>query len=84
MQTIQAKVQVGTDRTLQVQLPTDIPAGEYDIVLVLNQTALTPNGVGNGPTAIQKIQALLRESVNPGHSLADELIQERREEAKRE
>lgn len=38
MQTIQAKVQVGTDRTLQVQLPTDVPVGEYEVVLVLNET----------------------------------------------
>ncbi|MGP1385148.1 MAG: hypothetical protein ACTS2F_16410 [Thainema sp.] len=37
MQTIHAKVQVGTDRTLQVQLPNDVPVGEYEVVLVLNE-----------------------------------------------
>jgi hypothetical protein len=85
MQTIQAKVQVGSDRTLQVQLPNDVPAGEYELVLVLNQTAPAPaNSTVEIPPAMQKIQALFRESVEPGRSLADELIQERREEAQRE
>lgn len=87
MQTIQAKVQVGSDRTLQVQLPNDVPAGEYELVLVLNPTTpanANDNGTVEIPPAMQKIQALFRESVEPGRSLADELIQERREEAQRE
>ena len=36
MQTIAAKVKVNADRTLTVQLPADVPLGEYDVVLVLN------------------------------------------------
>ncbi len=39
MQTIEARVQVGPDRTLSMQLPVDVLAGEYEVVLVLNQRA---------------------------------------------
>lgn len=35
MQTIETKVHVGENHTLQVQLPTDVPVGEYKVVLVL-------------------------------------------------
>jgi hypothetical protein len=79
MQTIEAKVQIGDDRRLSMQLPTDVLVGEYEVVLVLNQRIQTAETLGM--TAIQKIQSLLKQSVKPGHSLADELIQERREAA---
>ncbi|MEL6160893.1 MAG: hypothetical protein AAFQ40_06795 [Cyanobacteria bacterium J06623_5] len=82
MQTIQAKIQIGTDRTLQLQLPEDVPTGEYEVILVLNQSSSTIS-----PTelsAIEKIQTLLQQSISPGHSLSDELIQERQEAAKHE
>jgi hypothetical protein len=36
MQPIEAKVRVNADRTVMVQLPADVPMGEYDAVLVLN------------------------------------------------
>lgn len=36
MQTVEAKVEVRADRVMSVQLPTDLPIGEYDVVLVLN------------------------------------------------
>jgi hypothetical protein len=36
MQTVEAKVQVNADRTVTVQLPSDVQMGEYDVVLVLN------------------------------------------------
>lgn len=37
MQTIEARIQIGSDRTLLIQLPADVPTGEYEVVLVLNQ-----------------------------------------------
>jgi hypothetical protein len=37
MQTIEAKVEVKDDRVMSVQLPTNLPIGEYDVVLVLSQ-----------------------------------------------
>ena len=82
MQTIKAQIRVGSDRTISMQLPADVPAGEYEIVLVLNQRLSVAETAK--PSAIQKIQALLKQSMEPGHSLADELIRERREAAERE
>ena len=76
MQTIEGRVQIGHDRRLSMQLPVDIVAGKYEVVLVLNQRAAAVSAGESG--AMQKIQALLKQSVPPGHSLADELIQERR------
>lgn len=38
VRTVTAKVQVNANRTLTVQLPDDIQIGEYEIVLVLNNT----------------------------------------------
>jgi hypothetical protein len=82
MQTIAAKVQVGADRTISVQLPKDYPTGEYEVVVVLNQCIQAD--VAPDMTAIQKIQALLKQSIEPGYSLADELVQERREAERNE
>ena len=80
MQTIKARVQVGSDRRLSLQLPEGISAGEYEIVLVLNQqdSASVSEAETTQPDVLQEIQTLLKQSVEPGHSLADELIQERR------
>jgi hypothetical protein len=82
MQTIETKVRVGSDRTLLVQLPTDVPAGEYDVVLVLNQRS--EDAITSEMPALQEIRAILGRSVEPGHSLADELIEERRIAARNE
>jgi len=82
MQTIHAKVQVGTDRTLQVQLPNDVPAGEYEIVLVLHEAA--PTSHEQPLTAIQRVRDFLAESTETDHSLANDLISDRREENRRE
>jgi hypothetical protein len=76
MQTIEAKVRVGSDRTLSLQLPTDVPTGEYDVVLVLNQR--TEDKSVPDMTALEEIRSILQQSIEPGHSLADELIEERR------
>jgi exosome complex RNA-binding protein Rrp42 (RNase PH superfamily) len=39
MKTIEAKVKVNADRTVTVQLPVDVQAGEYDAVLVLSSSS---------------------------------------------
>jgi hypothetical protein len=39
MRTIEAKVKVNADRTVTVQLPVDVQAGEYDAVLVLSSSS---------------------------------------------
>ncbi len=40
MQTIETSVRVGADRKLLMQLPEAVPAGEYEVVLVLNQRTI--------------------------------------------
>jgi hypothetical protein len=94
VQTIEAKVQIGDDRRLSMQLPTNVSVGEYEVVLVLNQPPRMTETVEIAETvemaemveltALQKIQFLLKQSIQPGQSLADELIQERREAAHNE
>lgn len=83
MQTIKTNVKIGDDRTLSVQLPTDIKTGDYEVVVILNQSLQTreiPETMDMSKmTAVQKIQFLLKQSVEPGYSLADELIRERHE-----
>lgn len=80
MQTIEVRVQVGSDHTLSLQLPEGVPVGDYQIVLVLNQqnSENETESEATQPDVLQEIRALLKPSVAPGHSLADELIQERR------
>ena len=80
MQTIEARVQVGSDRTLSLQLPEGVPEGVYQIVLVLNQqdSAGVLEVEATQTDVLEEIRTLLKQSVAPGHSLADELIQERR------
>jgi hypothetical protein len=91
VQTIEAKVQIGDDRRLSMQLPTNVSVGEYEVVLVLNQPSRKAVEIGGTRidgtvelTALQKIQSLLKQSLQPGQSLADELIKERREAAQNE
>ncbi|MCY7406044.1 MAG: hypothetical protein LH631_01345 [Alkalinema sp. CAN_BIN05] len=83
MKTVETTVKIGADRTLSVQLPTDIAVGEYEVVLILNQS-FQPREIPakiDTPemTAIQKIQSLLKQSIEPGYSFADELVRERHE-----
>lgn len=80
MQTITTQVKVNEDRTLTIQLPVDLPTGDYEIVLVLNNRSEQPAK----PASLQAAQALFRQFVPEGRSLADELIQARREESLRE
>ena len=83
MQTIETTVKIGDDRTLSLQLPTNIAAGEYEVVLILNQSFQAreiPAKIDTSKmTAVQKIQSLLKQSIEPGYSLADELVRERHE-----
>ncbi|MBE9232380.1 hypothetical protein IQ231_12005 [Cuspidothrix issatschenkoi LEGE 03284] len=38
MKTIETVVNVTSERQITVQLPPDIPTGEYDIVIVINES----------------------------------------------
>jgi len=59
-----------------IQLPADMPTGEYEVVLVLNNRSAQ----NTRQSSIQAAQDLLRKYVPAGRSLSDELIQERRAE----
>lgn len=76
MQTIATKVNVSEDHKLTIQLPTNIPAGEYEVVLVFNNSSPQPSV----EALIAEAQALVRQFVPAERSLATELINERREE----
>ncbi len=66
-----------------MQLPEEVPAGEYEVVLVLNRRVEKHNVMSNRTTALSRVRAALRKSVVPGYSLADELIEDRRKESER-
>jgi len=76
MKTIEARVNIDEDRKVTIQLPADMPTGEYEVVLVLNNRSAQ----NARQSSIQAAQDLLRKYVPAGRSLSDELIQERRAE----
>lgn len=76
MKTIEARVNIDEDRKVTIQLPADMPTGEYEVVLVLNNRSAQ----NTRQSSIQAAQDLLRKYVPAGRSLSDELIQERRAE----
>ena len=76
MKTIEARVNINEDRKVTIQLPADMPTGEYEVVLILNNRSAQ----NTRQSSIQAAQDLLRKYVPAGRSLSDELIQERRAE----
>ncbi|BAZ08555.1 hypothetical protein NIES4071_03600 [Calothrix sp. NIES-4071] len=76
MQTIATKVNISEDHKLTIQLPANIPAGEYEVVLVLSNSSPQPSV----QASIAEAQALVRQFVPAERSLVAELIDERREE----
>jgi hypothetical protein len=54
MQTIEAKVEVKDDRVMSVQLPTELPIGEYDVVLVLSQRSASLAGAQEAEEALAR------------------------------
>jgi len=76
MKTIEARVNIDEDRKVTIQLPADMPTGEYEVVLVLNNRSAQ----NTRQSSIQAAQDLLRKYVPAGRSLSNELIQERRAE----
>ena len=51
MQTIGARVQIGNDHKLTLQLPESLPEGEYEVVLVLSTAASSSADVSAQATA---------------------------------
>ncbi|WP_198013579.1 hypothetical protein [Crinalium epipsammum] len=60
-----------------VNFPTDMPVGEYNSVLVMEEQPIQ----SHTPTSVENAQALFRQYAPASRKLSEELIQERREEA---
>ncbi|NET57025.1 MAG: hypothetical protein F6K47_12930 [Symploca sp. SIO2E6] len=80
MKTIEVTVTVANNGRLLVNFPVDMPAGEYNAVLVIEEQP-TQNYT---QASVETAQAILRQYVPTSRKLSEELIQERREEALRE
>ena len=76
MRTIEVTVTVESSGRLLVNFPVDMPVGEYNAVLILEDQPI------HYPQAsIENAQAIFRKYILADRNLAEELIQERREEA---
>jgi len=80
MRTIGIRVTVATNGRLLVNSPIDMPVGEYNAVLVMEDQPIQRNT----PTSVENAQALFRQYVPASRKLSEELIQERREDTLRE
>jgi hypothetical protein len=79
MKTIEVKVTVGNNGKLSVNSPINMPVGEYNAVLILEDQPIQ-----NIKHSIAKAQAIFRSYVPTHRKLSEELIQERREESSHE
>ncbi|MEA5576588.1 hypothetical protein [Anabaena sp. UHCC 0451] len=57
MQTIETVVNVTSERQITVQLPPDIPTGEYDIVIVINESVKSEKLAGEKKIKTLKFSA---------------------------
>jgi hypothetical protein len=62
MKAIETKVQVNADHTATVQLPIDVPMGEYDAVLVLSQRSDSAAGEESSHTEGEQTDSLMTEA----------------------
>lgn len=79
MKTIEVRIIVKNSGKLMVDSLVDMPAGEYNAVLVVEDQV-----VRHTQTSVQNAQAIFRRYIPTARRLSEELIQERREEALRE
>ena len=77
MRTIGLKVTITSNGKLLVDTPVDIPVGQYNAVLVIEDQPISDQA----QTSVQKAQALFRQYIPASRKLSEELIQERRLEA---
>ncbi|SKB16001.1 conserved hypothetical protein [Planktothrix sp. PCC 11201] len=74
MRTIGLKVTITSNGKLLVDSPVDIPVGQYNAVLVIEDQPISDQA----QTSVQKAQALFRQYIPASRKLSEELIQERR------
>ena len=77
MRTIGLKVTITSNGKLLVDSPVDIPVGQYNAVLVIEDQPISDQA----QTSVQKAQALFRQYIPASRKLSEELIQERSLEA---
>jgi hypothetical protein len=77
MKTLNIKVTITNDGKLLVNSPVDIPMGEYNAVLVLEDRPIDHHV----KTSVQNAQAIFRKYIPASRKLSEELIQERKEES---
>ncbi|CAD5962822.1 hypothetical protein NO976_03386 [Planktothrix agardhii] len=77
MRTIGLKVTITSNGKLLVDSPVDIPVGQYNAVLVIEDQPISDQD----QTSVQKAQALFRQYIPASRKLSEELIQERKLEA---
>ncbi|MBD2692218.1 hypothetical protein [Anabaena catenula] len=77
MRALGIKVTITGDGKLLVNSPVDMPVGEYDAVLVIEDKPIQDSI----QTSVQNAQALFRKYIPASRNLSEELIQERRLES---
>ena len=77
MKTLDIKVTITNDGKLLVNSPVDIPMGEYNAVIVLEDRPIDHHV----QTSVQNAQAIFRKYIPASRKLSEELIQERKEES---
>jgi acetaldehyde dehydrogenase (acetylating) len=77
MRALEIIVTITQDGKLLVNSPIDLPVGEYNAVLVLEDQPIS----SNIQTSVQEAQALLRKYIPASRRLSQELIEERRLES---
>ncbi|NEP13765.1 MAG: hypothetical protein F6K14_26900 [Symploca sp. SIO2C1] len=80
MRTIEVLVTVASNGRLLINFPVDMPAGEYNAVLVMEDQPTQKHT----QASVESAQAIFRQYIPASRKLSEELIQERREEALRE
>lgn len=77
MRTLEIIVTITSDGKLIVNSPVDMPVGEYNAVLVLEERPIQ----NHLQSSVQNAQALFRQYIPASRKISEELIQERRLEA---
>ena len=77
MKTLDIKVTITNDGKLLVNSPVDMPMGEYNAVIVLEDRPIDHHV----QTSVQNAQAIFRKYIPASRKLSEELIQERKEES---
>jgi len=77
MKTLDIKVTITNDGKLLVNSPVDMPMGEYNAVIVLEDSPIDHHV----QTSVKNAQAIFRKYIPANKKLSEELIQERKEES---